>query len=137
MSIAAIFFDIGGTLGTVDLDSRSLTPFDNMARLLKTAAQVFRIPVGVITNIPDDWTRDDVKNLLRSAGLLEFLDTRGIVTSADAQASKPDVRIYRFAAQRLAVETSECLFIDDDAGNIAGAGAAGMSAIQYLGANLK
>jgi FMN phosphatase YigB (HAD superfamily) len=132
MLIKAILFDIGNTLGTVHLDSKTLAPFDDMLDLLKTAGRVFRVPLGVITNIPDDWNKTDVENLLRGAGILDHLDVRGIITSVDAKGSKPEKRIYEYAAQQLDVKTSECLFIDDELRNVLGASAAGMSAIQKV-----
>jgi HAD superfamily hydrolase (TIGR01509 family) len=74
----------------------------------------------------------DVEILLRAAGILKFLDVKGIITSVDAKASKPAERIYEYAAQQLDVRTSECLFIDDEAPNVIGACAAGMSAIRKV-----
>jgi len=130
--IRAIFFDIGGTLGTVDLSSKTLTPFADVVNLIKTARQIFHVPIGLITNIPDDWTTADVKSMLSKAGLLGLFAPAGIITSRDAGASKPDVHVYQFAATQLGVLTSECLFVDDTAENVAGACKAGMSAIRKL-----
>jgi len=130
--IRAIFFDIGGTLGTVDLSSKTLTPFADVVNLIETAHQIFRVPIGLITNIPGDWTTADVKSMLAHAGLLEIFAPAGIITSRDAGVAKPDVHIYQFAATQLGVLTSECLFVDDAAENVAGACKAGMSAVRKL-----
>jgi FMN phosphatase YigB (HAD superfamily) len=129
--IRAIFFDIGNTLGTVDLTTKTLNPFADMVALLKTASRLFQVPIGVITDIPGSWELHDVEMLLSSAGILTFLDARGIITSKDAKATKSDgPHIFSYAAKQLNVETSACFFIDDNATNVANACAAGMSAIQ-------
>jgi putative hydrolase of the HAD superfamily len=47
--------------------------------------------------------------------------------------AKPDPRIYRIAAERLEVETGDCLFVDDQPGFVEGARAAGMDAVQLGG----
>jgi FMN phosphatase YigB (HAD superfamily) len=125
-----VFFDIGGTLGTVDVGTKTLTPFPEMIDLLKIVVKVLRLPTGVITNIPEDWTTDDVEKMLIAAEILGLLDRRGVITSAKAGASKPNPGIYEFAASQLGVQTSECLFIDDAARYVLGACGAGMSAIQ-------
>ncbi len=127
--IKAIFFDIGNTLGAVDRATKTLTPFLPVAALLKSFCQVLNIPIGVISNTPDDWTPDDIRSMLDRAGLLPFLDPNGIVTSVSAGASKPALQIYQFAAHRFGLATAECLFIDDEIANVTGACAAGMSAI--------
>jgi putative hydrolase of the HAD superfamily len=46
---------------------------------------------------------------------------------------KPDPQIYRAVCQALRVEPSQCLFLDDDAENVAGAQANGMQAHQFSG----
>jgi FMN phosphatase YigB (HAD superfamily) len=129
--IRAIFFDIGNTLGTVDLKTKTLSPFADMVGLLKTASRFFQVPIGVITDIPESWELHDVEMLLSGAGILTFLDARGIITSKDAKAAKSDgPQIFSYAAKQLGEETSACFFIDDNATNVANACAAGMSAIQ-------
>lgn len=50
-----------------------------------------------------------------------------------AGTSKPNPGIYEFAASQLGVQTSECLFIDDEAGHVLGACGAGMSTIRKAG----
>lgn len=49
--------------------------------------------------------------------------------------AKPDVAIYRHAADGLGVTPNQILFIDDKDENIAAARAAGMIAVQYSGQN--
>jgi putative hydrolase of the HAD superfamily len=57
------------------------------------------------------------------------------VFSCSVGVAKPDPRIYRIAAERLGVEPSECLFVDDQSAFVEGARAAGMHAVQ-LGADV-
>jgi putative hydrolase of the HAD superfamily len=58
------------------------------------------------------------------------------VFSCSVGVAKPDPRIYRIAADRLGVETAECLFIDDQPAFVEGARVAGMDAVQ-LGADIE
>jgi putative hydrolase of the HAD superfamily len=44
---------------------------------------------------------------------------------------KPDPRIYRLAVDRLGVAAEDCLFVDDQPGNVAGAEAVGMTAVWF------
>jgi putative hydrolase of the HAD superfamily len=46
-------------------------------------------------------------------------------------ACKPDPRIYAAAARLAGVEASQIFFVDDIAGHVAGAQAAGFDAVQY------
>jgi putative hydrolase of the HAD superfamily len=51
------------------------------------------------------------------------------IFSCSVGVAKPDPRIYRIAAERLGVETGECLFVDDQPGFVEGALEAGMDAV--------
>jgi putative hydrolase of the HAD superfamily len=51
------------------------------------------------------------------------------VFSCSVGVAKPDPRIYRIAAERLGVETGDCLFVDDQPNFVEGALAAGMDAV--------
>lgn len=46
--------------------------------------------------------------------------------------AKPDARAYQFAMERLGVVSSECLFVDDQAKNVAAAESLGMAGITYV-----
>ena len=52
--------------------------------------------------------------------------------SHQLRTAKPDLAIYRHAAEGLGVEPSRVLFIDDRADNIEAARQAGMQAVQYI-----
>jgi putative hydrolase of the HAD superfamily len=62
--------------------------------------------------------------------LLEEL-FEAVVISAEVQLHKPQPEIYRLAAERLGVEPSACLFVDDLRENCEGAAAVGMTAIRH------
>lgn len=52
-----------------------------------------------------------------------------VVDSSDVGIRKPDARIFSLACERLGVEPSDAVFIDDHEGNVAGARAAGLRAV--------
>lgn len=55
-----------------------------------------------------------------------------LIISAEVGLAKPDPRIYRLAVQRLNVQPSETVFIDDMLKNVEAARLEGLHAIQYL-----
>jgi FMN phosphatase YigB (HAD superfamily) len=129
--LQAVFFDIGGTLGTVAVDGHrfKLEPFPSSPALLQCAGKVLGLRVGIITNIPPEMTSDGVRRLLDAAGLLSLLDDAAIVTSRDAGVGKPKLQIFRFAAQRVGLPISQCLYVGEDPKEVAGAQAAGMAGV--------
>jgi len=56
-----------------------------------------------------------------------------VVLSGDAGVAKPDPDGYRLVAQLLGLEPGECVFVDDLAGNVRGAAAAGMVGVHHDG----
>lgn len=54
-----------------------------------------------------------------------------VVASEEVGLAKPDPRIYELTANRLGVDPSECIMIDDREDHCFGAKAAGMQAVQY------
>jgi putative hydrolase of the HAD superfamily len=71
-------------------------------------------------DVPDVWEQTPFAGLFDSA-----------VFSCSVGFSKPDPRIYELAAEELAVEPSDCLFVGDGANDeLPGAERAGMTAIQ-------
>jgi len=44
---------------------------------------------------------------------------------------KPDPRIFSLLTDRLGVEATDCVFVDDQPGNVDGARAVGMSALWF------
>jgi FMN phosphatase YigB (HAD superfamily) len=128
-TLSAVFFDIGGTLGDRDPSGR-LVPFDDSVALLRAMRDTLGLKVGVITNLPASMSDDQLRQLLTDAGLLPFLDPRGVVTNHSAGVDKPDPHIYRFAAGQLSVPVEQCLFIGEDPDEVQAALDVGMSALR-------
>lgn len=53
------------------------------------------------------------------------------IISSEERLAKPDARLYQLAAERLGVQPSEVVFVDDFLHNVDGARAAAMQAIHY------
>lgn len=54
-----------------------------------------------------------------------------VTVSYEAGTTKPDPAIFLTCAERLAMPPKSCLFVDDSAGNIAGAREVGMQTVHY------
>lgn len=64
-----------------------------------------------------------------------FLDRpRGVTVSGEIRLIKPDPAIYAHHAESFGLEPGATFFIDDNAENVAGAKAAGWSAVQFIDA---
>jgi epoxide hydrolase-like predicted phosphatase len=84
-----------------------------------------RYKIGLLSNAPDRlgyWLKDNWY-------IEDVFDA--IVYSADAGLAKPDPRIYRLILDRLDVQPSEALFIDDSPVNVEGAAVLGMKALRF------
>jgi FMN phosphatase YigB (HAD superfamily) len=126
--IEVVFFDIGGTLGSVSPDL-VLQRFESTQPLLTACRTTLGLRLGILSNTPAGVNRTRVEKILDTAGLLGLFDKTLIVTSTDAHAKKPDVAIYRFAATKAAVPPERCLYIGEDVQEVDGAIAAGMAAL--------
>jgi HAD superfamily hydrolase (TIGR01509 family) len=82
---------------------------------------------GVAVGLASNSSRDLVDVALRVAGLTGAFDA--IVTSDDVSNAKPAPDIYLLSCQRLGVEPSEALALEDTAPGIAAAKAAGLTCI--------
>lgn len=58
-----------------------------------------------------------------------------VVISGEVGMRKPEPAIYRLAAERLGVDASECVFVDDLGTNVKGAVALGMVGIKFVSAD--
>lgn len=91
------------------------------ARELKTSNQY---KIGMLSNVGHGWLN---RSLI--AGNENLFDE--IVISGDVGMVKPEVAIFELTANRLGLEPSECVMIDDMAVNIDGAISAGMGGIIF------
>ncbi|MDR2163366.1 MAG: HAD family phosphatase [Clostridiales Family XIII bacterium] len=68
-----------------------------------------------------------VEVLLRKSSLSDAFDV--VVTGADASKGKPDPEIFLIAAERLGIDSRECLVLEDSENGVLAAHAAGMPVI--------
>jgi len=126
-----VFFDVGGTLGEVETadGTKRLRVFASTPALLTVMRQTLGLRIGVISNILEDMTTDDLRAMLAEAGLTAMLDDSCIVTNKDAHARKPCRKIYELAARRAGVAIEQCLYVGDEADQVEGAQKAGMAGL--------
>jgi epoxide hydrolase-like predicted phosphatase len=84
------------------------------------------VPTGLISNSWGGASYDRVE----VDGLFD-----AVVISGEVGLHKPEPEIFRLGAERLGVEPSECVFVDDLRENCDGAEAVGMTAILHRGAD--
>lgn len=82
--------------------------------------------IGLLSNIGRGW----IDQFFDKHQLHDLFDA--VVLSGEEGIAKPHPRIYELIAERLGVEPSNCVFIDDLEENCAGADAAGMPSIHYV-----
>lgn len=99
------------------------TEFLDHCRLLKAKCKL-----GIFSDAELS-ARENVKTWINES-LFEV-----ILFSAEIGVCKPDPRIFQTALERLGVDASEILFIDDREKNIHGAKALGLHAVQYRNRN--
>ena len=83
-----------------------------------------RYKLGLLSNAADNWLAE-----IFTAQQVALFDAIGL--SYEIGAVKPAPIMYETIAQRLGVELSECIFIDDQMHYCEGAEAVGMRAIRY------
>jgi putative hydrolase of the HAD superfamily len=110
--------------GLIDSMFTGMKPLDSMVGAVKTI-RAGGLLTGLVSN---SWSTAHYDREL----LAELFDE--VVISADVGLHKPQPEIYRLAAERLEVEPSECLFVDDLRENCEGAEAVGMTAIRHRSA---
>lgn len=89
----AIFFDLGDTL--VEDGGGGIFVVRTGAQETIDQLQARGVELGVITNVPPGWTREDLEAILADPEFLDEFDV--LVLSSLAPAPKPDPQIYLFA----------------------------------------
>jgi epoxide hydrolase-like predicted phosphatase len=84
-----------------------------------------RHKVGLLSNA---W--DDLRQTLHERWNIDVLFDE-LIISAEVKIVKPDPRIFRLAVERLGVQPTEAVFIDDIVENVEAARREGLFAIQY------
>jgi 2-haloacid dehalogenase len=71
---------------------------------------------------------------LESLGRFDFFGMfEGVIVSGDERLLKPHAPIFNLLLSRYGLDAAECLFVDDNAENVAGAAAVGMAAVHFTG----
>ena len=83
------------------------------------------LKIGLLSNVGNNWIREE----FLTAKEQKLFDD--MVMSFEVGMNKPDPRIYRLACERLLVEPTEAVFVDDIARYCSAAEAEGMQAIVY------
>lgn len=83
--------------------------------------------VGLLSNVGSDGYHKFIKPLINNFD--------AVVTSFEYQLAKPDAAIYELIADKLGVDSSECVMIDDNSLNCDGACGAGMQSILFNNCN--
>jgi len=133
--IKAVFFDARDTLGEVDRPGH-LVPYRPSTEKLLESMLSLGLRLASITNLPDNLSADQWKQMITTAVLSDrpprtigdFIASDDIITNHEAGASKPDHRIYAFAARKLGLAPEQCLFLGENLIEVLGARAAGFQA---------
>lgn len=136
VSVRAIFFDLGDTL--VVSDGGDLFVERPGASATIAALKAMGMRVGIITNTPAGYTRQDLEGLLADPGLLDAFEVV-LLSSEAASPPKPDPQIFAEAHGLLndAPPIAEVAFVSENLAEMAdqaqaptqGARAAGMVGI--------
>jgi putative hydrolase of the HAD superfamily len=105
----------------IDSMFRGMLPEPIMVEAVRTARRG-GVRTGLISN---SWSTDHYDREL----LAKLFDD--VVISGEVGVHKPEPEIYLLACERLGVEPSSCVFVDDLRENCAGAEAVGMTAILH------
>jgi 2-haloacid dehalogenase len=87
------------------------------------------VPLFAITNFSHEFWPP-----FRAREAALFDRFRAIVVSGEEKLVKPDAAIYRLALARFGLEPGAAVFVDDNPANVAGATAAGMTALPFTDA---
>ncbi|HKQ79622.1 MAG TPA: HAD family hydrolase [Blastocatellia bacterium] len=127
--IEAVFFDVRDTLGVVDRKGHLVKYKPTTDQLLEAMKQSIGLRIGLITNLPDNVSREDGVQMVKEVGIWDFLDPKGFITNKEAGAEKPQAGIYEYAARQMGLSPDKCLFVGENLIEVIGAHAAGMRAV--------
>lgn len=110
----------------IDGVPHELTPIPGTVALLRELHATGR-PLYFLSNMPEPYAR----HLEATHDFLRLF--RGGVFSARAKLCKPEPEIFAHCAERFGLDPAATMFIDDVAGNVEAARAAGWQAMQFTG----
>jgi epoxide hydrolase-like predicted phosphatase len=111
--------------GLVDRLFAGMQPEEGMIEALRRA-RAAGLKTGLISN---SWGRGRYDR----ASFSELFD--GVVISGEVGLYKPQPEIFRLGAERVGLDPTECVFVDDLRENCEGAEAVGMTAVLHRGAD--
>ena len=91
------------------------------ARDLLLAARAAAVPVAIVTSAGPDWVE---RSLVEGLGVTDVVDL--VVTAEDVVDGKPDPSGYALAVERLSVEASEVVAVEDSPAGVRAALGAGV-----------
>ncbi len=121
------FYDGLSSLAGVDYDAaKAINNNQPNTQLLNYIKQEIKgnYKLGVLSNSGDDYI-----NWMLDPKDVQLFDD--VVLSYKHGMIKPDPGIFELAAERLGVEPSQCIFVDDSVNHTEGATKVGMTAIRY------
>ena len=80
-----------------------------------------------------NWSAETFVQIKEDFPALKLLE--GMVVSGYVKCLKPSPEIYHLLLDRYSLKASDCVFIDDNAANVAGAEAVGIRGIRFTGAS--
>ena len=128
-TIKIAFVDIRDTLGYVDKPGHLVLFKPSTLQFLQSLKNDMKLRIGVITNLPENVSHEQGIEMLREAGVLEYVDKEDVVSSHEAGAEKPGPSIYQFACDKLNINTTEAIFIGENLLEVIGAQTAGLNAM--------
>jgi epoxide hydrolase-like predicted phosphatase len=111
--------------GLIDRLFAGMQPDEDMIAAVRAARQA-GVRTGMVSN---SWGKGRYDRELMPV----LFD--GLVISAQEGMRKPDPEIYLLGAQRIGLEASECVFVDDLPGNLKPARELGMATVHHRGAD--
>jgi len=128
-TLKVAFFDIGGTLGTVDATTFKLTLFVDSKALLDIFKRILGLRLGIISNTPQNFTQAHFTRMLEDAGVARFFDSRCLIASSIVGTDKSHQEIFKLAARQANVDIKQCLYIGESPDELRVATQAGMAGL--------
>lgn len=120
--IKVVLFGVTNTLGECD-GNGNLNPYlPSTEQMLKEHTEIGH-KLGIITSVPHGMSEVQLKTMICNGEMSEdpkthipntigrYIPAENIFTIADADAKTPSLEIFEFAAVKLGVDPSECLYI--------------------------